>query len=250
MSAPIRSSEASLDILPAKNYTFEQLAAYILRQLGQGVFTVELTKAQVVDQIANALQKYSVYRPKPIYGAIGLVSGRYEYLNDGTFNPTFGVVDVAFVNPYPLPSNLYWGNLISPGPLTGVGIDEYDSYMRWLKTWLRVTSAEPDWMWDEGRKVLFIHNPMEIYQAGVLAMDSWDNTVGLDGFGAMWVKEYSFQLARLQLAEILSKFSGAIPGPVQNLQLDQAKRDKAEAKVTELEAKLFGAQWSVPMHHD
>jgi hypothetical protein len=91
---------------------------------------------------------------------------------------------------------------------------------------------------------------MEMYQAGVLALDSWDKTEYLDGFGAMWVKEYAFQLARLQLAEILSKFSGAIPGPAQALQLDQQKRDKAEAKLKELDDKLFGAQWSIPLTTD
>jgi hypothetical protein len=248
MPAPISNSALGTDILPLRGYTVDQLAAYIERQLGLGVFSVELTKAQIVDQIYNALQRYSVYRPRPRYGAVALVSGQFEYLTD--FRPAFGVVDVWFVNPYPLPTNLYWGNLISPGPLTGVGIDEYDSYMRWLKTWLRVTSSQPDWLWDEGRNVLFIHNPMEMYQAGVLALDAWETTQSLDGFGAMWVKDYSYQLARLQLAEILSKFSGAIPGPAQALQLDQQKRDKAEAKLKEMEEKLVGAQWSIPVNTD
>lgn len=245
---PITNLSQGRDVLPIRGYTCDQLVAWMKRQLGAGIFTVELTDAQLVDQVYNALQKYSTYRPKPRYGAIALVSGQFEYLSE--LKPVYGVVQVWFVNPYPLPSNLYWGNLISPGPLTGVGIDEYDSYMRWLKTWLRVTSSQPDWMWDDARQLLYIHNPMEMYQAGVLAMDAWDKTEDLDGFGAMWVKDYAFQLARLQLAEILSKFSGAIPGPVKDLQLDQAKRDKAEAKITEMEAKLFGAQWSVPVHTD
>ncbi len=82
------------------------------------------------------------------------------------------------------------------------------------------------------------------------AYTPYDDVKTLDNFGADWVKKYAFQKSRLAYAEIMNKFSGAIPGPVKDLQLDQQKRDKAEEKIKELDEKLFAAQISTPMGVD
>jgi hypothetical protein len=46
------------------------------------------------------------------------------------------------------------------------------------------------------------------------------------------------------------KFSGAIPGPVQNLQLDQQKRDRADQRLKELRQELQGMARTTPVMID
>lgn len=105
-----------------------------------------------------------------------------------------------------------------------------------------MTSVRPDWYYDEYEQALYIHNPIERYQAGVFFLSSFTNTKGLTQVGAQWVKEYALEKARFLLGEVWSKFSGAIPGPLQNLQLDQQKRDKAEKRLDKLREELKGMQ--------
>ena len=246
--AALSTSANSPDTLPLKGYTVDQLANYIQRQLGQPVFNVELTRQQILDQIQDALGLYSVWRPLPRYGALRLNPGQFEYMQGVDVGQ--GIAYVWFLQPNPVPSELFWGNLIYPTPTFKTGLDEYDTFLRWQKTWLRVASIRPDWAWDEARQLLYVHNPLDRYMCGILIFDNWKDTTGLDQIGATWVKQYANQKARLQLAEIMSKFSGAIPGPMQNMNYDQTKRDKAQAEIDKLETSLKGMQWTVPMTID
>lgn len=107
---------------------------------------------------------------------------------------------------------------------------------------MRVTSVKPDWYYDDPRKTLYIHNPIERYQAGVYFYGNWKRTNDLDQFGALWVKEYALEAARFTYGEIMSKFSGAIPGPLQPLMLDQQKRSNAQARLDKLREQLKNAQ--------
>jgi hypothetical protein len=245
---PLSTSQNSVDSLPPRGYTIDQLAAYIKRSLGEGIFVVELTQQQILDAINDSLQHYSLWRPRIVYGAVTLSAGKFDYLNgvDLGTGPAF----VNFVQRTPVPTALFWGNLIGVAPLMMNGMDEWDMFLRWQKTWARVSSSQPDWTYDEAEKILYIHNPNERFYCGVGAYVSYTNVVNLDPYGADWVKKYALQKARLSYAEIMSKFSGAIPGPVQNLQLDQQKRDKAEAQLEKLEKELFGAQISTPLSID
>lgn len=238
----------SPDSLPAKGYTEEQLTNYILRQCGQPVWNVELTPQQILDCINDAVGLFSQWQPVPKYGAIQLIEGQTKYL-DG-IDVGQGIVEVGFVEPYPTPTEIYYGNLIASAPLSLRGMGEYDAYQRWRKTWMRVTSAKPDWLYDEYRKCLWIHNPIARYRASILAFGNYSGTKTLSDFGARWVKDYALAKSRYLLGEIFAKFSGAIPGPAQNIQLDTQKRDKAEVKMKELEDALRGAQMSAPLTID
>ncbi len=248
MPEPITTSADSPQTLPAVGYNVDQLAAYIQRQLGSPVFTIELTKQQILDCINDALIFYSIWRPRIRYGAVQLSRGQFAYLEGVDLG--LGPAQVWFVQKTPVPQELFWGNLIDVAPLMQTGMADYDTYLRWQKTWMRVTSVQPDWVYDEINKVLMIHNPIDRFQCGIISYAAYDDVKDLDRYGADWVKQYAFQKSRLAYAEILFKFSGAIPGPVRDLQLDAQKRDKAEAKITELEAKLFNAQVSTPTATD
>lgn len=244
----LSTSANSPDTLPPK-YSQDQLANYIIRQLGSTVFAVEIQRQQILDCINDSLREYSVWRPIQCVGGLQLQSGVYAYLQGLDLGQ--GVVKVWFVNPTQAPADLYWlTNLVNPAPVLNSRMDEYDVFLRWYKTWGRITSVYPDWMYDATNLVLYIYNAQPIYQCGVMYLQNYTDTINLDAYGAKWVKDYAFQRSRLTYAEIMSKYSGVIPGPIKDLQFDQAKRDKAEAALDKLLVDLKGAQWSAGMMQD
>jgi hypothetical protein len=244
----LSSSATSRDTLPLIGYSVDQLANYIIRRLGSPVFNVELQRQQVLDCIQDALGLFSMYRPLPKYGAIRLVPGQFRYLQGVDVGQ--GIANVWFLQPNPVPEELFWGNLIYPTPTFKTGLDEYDSFLRWQKTWMRVTSIRPDWLYDEVEKALYIHNPLERYQCGFLSLVNYTDTMMLDNFGSQMVKDLAYQMARLSYAEIMSKYSGAIPGPAQNLQFDQQRRGAAQEELDKLKARLVGSQFTTPLSID
>lgn len=247
-SQPVRTSANSPDTLPIKGYTVDQLKNYIVRQLGGPVWNVEVTDQQILDGIQDALSLYSQWVPAIRVGSVALVRGQFKYIQN--VDVGLGVVKVDFVEPNPVPTEIFYGNLINPAPLFRTGLDEYDIFLRWRKTWARVTSIQPDWFYDEVERALYIHNPIERYYAGVQCYAPHERTEALDYTGADWVKRYSLARANYLLGSLWMKFSGAIPGPLKDIQLDSGRRDKAEAEIAKLEEQLRGMQRSAPISID
>ena len=239
-SDSVRTSQQSPDTLPMTGYTCDQLTNYILRQLGAPTWQVELSKQQILDAIQDALQLYGQWRPTIRVGNVNLIKGIYEYLKGADVG--LGIAEISFVECNPIPTEIFYGNLINPAPIFRAGMDEYDSFLRWRKVWMRVTSIKPDWFYDESRKCLLIHNPIERYQAGVFMYDLYKRTEDLDLMGSQWVKEYALEQARYTYGEVLAKFSGAVPGPLQALVLDQQKRGNAQARLDKLIERLHNSQ--------
>src|SRR4051812_16757653 len=158
-SPPQDSMATSQAMLPVSGYSGDQLKDYILRQLGSPTWDVELTNDQIFDCIQDALGLYSQYCPRQLYYSLRLVADQFDYLKGQDMG--LGVVEVSFVEPNPVPTEIFYGNLIDPAPLFRTGVDEYDTFLRWRKTWQRVTSVMPQWLYDEDRKTLYIHNPIE-----------------------------------------------------------------------------------------
>lgn len=242
------TSADSIDNLPQQGYTIDQLAAYIRRQLGGPVWNIEVTPQQVIDCINDALGKWSNRVPKIGYWAIQLTRGKHDYLTG--VNVGIGISRIDFVEPNPVPTEIFYGNLIDPAPLFRTGLDEFDTYLRWRKTWMRVTSVQPDWIYDRVRRTLFIHNPIERFYAAVETLMPYARTEELELNGAQWVKEYALAKARELYGEILAKFGGAIPGPVKDLPLDVQKRDKGELRAKELLEELKNMQHGTPIFID
>ena len=241
-SEPLRTSADSPDTLPLKGYTADALKNYIIRQLGGPVWNIELTNQQVLDSIQDALGLFSQWVPNIKVGNLVLIRGQFRYLQG--VDVGLGVAQVDFVEPNPVPTEIFYGNLINPAPLFRTGLDEYDMFLRWRKTWQRVTSIRPDWFYDDIEQALYIHNPIERYQAGVFCYWPFERTEKLTMTGADWVKRYALAKSKLLLGEIWMKFSGAIPGPVKDLQLDTTKREKAQEEIDKLIEQLKGMQRS------
>ena len=237
---PVTTSASSPDTLPLKGYSIDQLANYIMRQLGFPTWQVELTKQQILDNIQDALAMFSQWVPLRKAHSIGLIRDRFAYLQGVDVGQ--GIADVSFVEPNPVPTEIFYGNLNQPAPLFRLGLDEYDVFLRWRKTWMRVTSVRPDWYYDDGTQSLFIHNPIERYQAGIITFWNYDVTQQLNNTGAQWVKKYALAKSAHLLGDIWMKYSGAIPAPAQNLQLDTGRRDQAQVQMDKLEIELKGLQ--------
>lgn len=238
--AESEAREGSPDTLPLRGYTREALAKYIYRQLGDPTWEIELTKQQVYDAVQDALAKYSEFVPPIQVSPIRLTQGRHEYLKDEDIGQ--GIIKVDFVEPNPVPTEIFYGNLINPAPLFRLGLDEYDTFLRWRKVWQRVTSVRPDWFYDETHRALYISNPIERYMCSVFYYGLHEDTKRLDLIGSTWVKEYSLELARYNYGEMLAKYSGAIPGPLKDLQLDNQKRQNAQGRIDKLLERVKGMQ--------
>lgn len=219
-----------------------------MRQLGYPTWNVELSRQQILDCIQDSLSIFSQYVPLIRAGSFVLTSGKSRYLEG--VDVGLGIASVSFVDVLPAPTEIFYGNLIHPAPLFRTGLDDYDMFLRWRKTWMRVTSIQPDWFYDEYEKVLLIHNPLERYHAGVTCYMPYNSTESLPANGADWVKQYATAKARYLLGEIWMKFSGAIPGPAQNIQLDQQKRTEASATLDKLMENLKGQQRTTGIYID
>ena len=244
-ASPRSTSAQSPDTLPLKGYTRDQLANYIFRQLGSPVWNVEITRQQVLDAIQDALNLYSIWRPSIRVGGLVMQRGRFKYLEGEDVG--MGIANVQFVEPNPVPTEIFYGNLINPAPLFRVGIDEYDMFLRWRKIWQRVTSIKPDWFYDETAQALYIHNPIERYQAGVFIYAIWRDTTSMEYVGAQWVKEFALEQARYLYGEILAKYGNAVPAPIKDMALDREKRNNAEKRLDALRTRLQGMQLLTPI---
>lgn len=105
-SQPINTSANSPDTLPQRGYSCDQLAAYIIRQLGSPTWNIEETKQQVLDVIQDALTLFSVWRPTIHVGNIMLVNGIYQYLQGADVEQ--GIADLQFVEPNPTPTEIFY----------------------------------------------------------------------------------------------------------------------------------------------
>lgn len=248
MSSQLSTSLTSPDSLPPVGFSYDQLKNYIFRQLGSPVWNIEVTPQQVIDSINDALSLYSIYRPRLLFGSVRLSKSQFEYLQTELADTQImAVVSVEFVDTVPAPTEIFYGNLISPAPIIRTGLDEYDMFLRWRKTWQRVTSVQPQWQFDQERRLLYVYNPLDRYHCGIELHAMWTDTVNLPLIGATWVKRYATAKSRFLYGEILSKFNGAIPAPLQDLTLDQNKRVEAKEEMEKLEEKLIGMQVVVPV---
>jgi hypothetical protein len=207
---------------------------YILRKLGQPVWNVEVTKQQVLDCIQDAVNFSPSGFPAqgPLSNSLVADPPTWRGVDVGQ-----GVASVSFVEPNPVPTEIFYGNLINPAPLFRTGLDEYDTFLRWRKTWQRVTSIQPDWFYDEAEQALYIHNPIERYLAGVICYFPYRTRRASRPTGARWVKEYALAAARFMQGDLWMKFSGAIPWAGEGHSTGRSKRD-------ELRRSRWTSSWS------
>ncbi len=120
-SQPVTTTADSPDTLPVSGYTTDQLVNYIFRQLGSPTWEVELTRQQIADGVSDAMRLFSIWCPSTRVGNIILIRGQYRYMED--FDVDQGIVDVQFVEPNPVPTEIFYlwepnqsRSALPPGP--------------------------------------------------------------------------------------------------------------------------------------
>jgi hypothetical protein len=227
----------------------DDLIDYVRASLGEGVWGVELTERQIDIAISTAIRKYGRRLPFYRYGSIDAVEGQNKYTFPEDIDIGFGVSQVQFLR------QAAFGNygLINKSLLgiTTVGsyrIDEYDIFNRWRQTFERVTSTLPAWKWEEDTKSLWIYNPIPLTKIAYMVMVPPKRLEDIRYSDEDWIYDYVTAWCRKFLGENRGKFSGAIPGPQKELNLN-AKELVAEAKETlkELDTQLMSMQRRTPV---
>lgn len=90
--------------MPIRGYTADQLANYVTRQLGGGVWSVELTKQHILDCVQDALSLFSQWLPNIKVGQVQLARGQFRYLEGEDVG--LGIAKIDFVEPNPVPTEL------------------------------------------------------------------------------------------------------------------------------------------------
>lgn len=233
------------DLVPGK-YNISQLRTYIKVNLGSGLFAVELTDEQLDEAVMDALNEYG--KRQPIIESRILQISPYVRAYPLPHDAGYGVFDCQFITDDVTPAAVFYMGLLGgqTTPLNAVMLAEYDAFLRYRKTMMRATSVAPDWAYEEDTNTLFIYAPVFNLRASY----SWHaprplSKVRLEHQG--WIRSYSLAKAKLTLGKVRSKFSGVLPGPARDLQLNgENLQSEAREEIKVLEAYLLSVQGDIP----
>lgn len=229
-------------MLLTESYTLDELRAYIRTKLGGQVWRLEgmsLDKTDTIDQaISDAVMNYSKRCPVQSFEVINTTPNKTAY---DVAAPGFGVWAVDFVYPTPVFAP-FMQSLVGVTPLNSLTGGDFALFLTWRKSFQRVTSTAPHWLWNEDQGKLFIYNPMS--QGKACAFTFQPRPFGKIKLAHKdFIKRYALALAKLQLAEHRRKF-GNIPGPGgKDISLNGDKlAEEGTAMVEKLETELMGFQ--------
>jgi len=221
------------------------LLDYVVTELGNGAWQVELLEKQIKNAITDTLEHYSRRLPLLGYGAVSLSTTQNKYTFPGQ-DFGFGIWHVSFIEPDPKPSAIFYANLLDVAPIKTGRFGDYDIFLRWRKTFMKVTSVEPEWMWDQNAQTLWIYNPIEAYKASMW----WylpKTLAQVDLVHERWVKDYLLARCKYLLGLNRSKFQGAIPGPARDITTDgNDLKSEGRDEMKRLEDQLFSMQAETP----
>lgn len=225
-----------------EEYTLDDLRSYIKTKLGGLLWRLEgmsLDKMDVIDQsIGDAVMAYSRRCPILSFETFPIIPSKQIY---PIKCPGFGVFAVDFVYPAPVVAP-FMHSLIGVTPITNLMGGDFDLFLTWQKSFQRVTSTAPLWMWDSDNKNLMIYNPQSQAKACAFMYRprSFDKIklVHKD-----FVKRYALAKAKDQLAQHRLKFPN-IPGPAgKEIQLNGTQLlDTSKAELEKLDDELFRMQ--------
>jgi len=221
------------------------LIEYVKNELGGGFWKVEISPPQIRAAIQDALKEYSRRIPLEGYGAISLSSTHSNY-DLSAQDMGFGVHTVNFIEPDPRPSAIFYANLLDVAPIRTSRFQDYDIFLRWRKTFMKVTSVQPEWHWDQNAKILWIYNPIQDYKASMFwYLPRTLETVELAH--ERWVEKYILARSKYILGVNRSKFQGAIPGPSKEISTDgKDMKDEGKQELEKLEVELLSMQIDGP----
>jgi hypothetical protein len=229
-------------------FSLDELRLWIRETLGGTVWRLEGmndANSQALDSsISMAIMMYSKEVPRMAWETIRPGSTAHEIVA----RPIYGVIRVDFIEPYNsygmgatglgLTQNLT--GVVTPPILSagGSGAGDIFQFQTWRKTFQRVTSRRPNWMYDDVERVLHIYNPVNYYACAILTMSRNFDQIRLQH--KMWVARMSLAQAKIRLGEIRSKYELQGPGG-ESIKLNgSALKDEGNKEVEALSKELDG----------
>lgn len=223
--------------------TKDQLKAYILRQLGNGVNRIELTDAQLNDAIDNAI----AYFEQEVDGGveekiliIPIVEGLQEYY---LAPEVMGIMDVLSTGGMASSSDILSSlsqfkmdsvSLINSG--MGAGMRYYVTNMQYLSFINQFLGQGVTFNFNPTTKKLTIHETVKSSTTMVVT-SLWSTRNSPEMWDNQFIKEYSAALAMRQWGINMSKFNGA--ALVGNFELNgSGMLQLADAEIARLREEL------------
>ena len=236
-------------VVSGTSLTKSSIIDFVRRNLGEGVWDVEITEKQLDAAIETALRKYSRRLPHYRYGHLTMNVEQTRYKFPDEIDLGFGICHIEFVEPIFFGSHAFINKrLLGVTSIGSYRIDEYDIFVRWRQSFQRITSTKPSWMWEEDTKVLWLYNPIPNIRVTYTAMCPVRGLKYVRQNDEDWVYDYVLAHCKLILGENRGKFSGVIPGPSsKDLQLNaNTLREDAKSTLDKLEAHLRSIQRRIP----
>lgn len=200
------------------SYTEDQLVAYIKERLGQAVWRLEGfdVGSSVENAIADALLDYGRQCPKFNWKEIPPSATKHTLDTDRVVT----VLDVHFIEPVnrfafaPLVGISQQLNGVAPMNLAGTMSNvsgDIAEFLMWRKSFQRVTSTKPQWLYDDESFTVFIHNPGR-FKACIL-YTTYRTFANVKPNHKVWLKKAALANAKQQLGIFRRKFDGSIQGP-------------------------------------
>lgn len=234
----------------------QDILAWLRRRLGGDVWRLEgMNPTALEDCVKAALLKYAGRIPRLWLESIPPGVSVYQPKARGVV----GVFRVDFIAPI-YSSGGYAAAYQWNAQLTGVGVMPTagpglllpaGDLMRFLmakKTFMRVASLAPQWLFDAPSNTIHISTPNPSYYACAILILAKTLSEITNASHQDWIRDFALCQARLLLAEIREKHDGSIPTPgggtidlKSGALLSRAKSDE-EALLT----ALAGMQWRCP----
>ncbi len=201
-----------------------ELRDYVRTMLGFPAVAVELTSEHYRTIVEEALAVYNTWLPVEKYGTLTLAVSTTAYPLPSL--PSRGPTTLSFVRQEgtPLISDPLFGREYPRGQQ--LDFDQYVLGISFWETLNRVTSQEPEWVWDASSKTLYINvggTNIAGASGNYYVMYRYFDNVGIDGIRLdhfRWFRRYCLALAKQILGRIRGKYSGKVPAPGGPLQLD------------------------------
>lgn len=231
-----------------ESYTLPQLREWIKSTLGSGMVRLEGLEArnsEALDAaISASIMEYSSEIPMYAWEMIKIGVSKHKISR----TPIYGVIKVEFLEPlnafgmgatgYGLTQNLT--GVVTPPILSagGVGLGDIQQFITWRKSFQRVTSRQPNWVFMDETNEIVIYNPVNYIACALMTVPRRFENIRLQH--KMWVANTALARAKISLGEVRSKFELSGPGGSSlGLKGDALKKEGEEALKAQQE-KLKG----------
>lgn len=244
-------NESRLSPRPKREALREQMADYVLLNLGAPTIEIELDSQQLSLCVDEALRMFEEYAPASHYQYFYFLteSGKSVY----TMPPDVGLIRQVYwktggapcdnmqlwvggaaalphIDTYGITDYGQFTGYMSPGPIYG-RMGEWVQLQQYHETFRRLSSNNGGWEWAPENKIILYPNPQGsewVIVHYLQRMKEWSEVI-------TWMQDYALAQAKEILGRIRSKYA-TLPGPAGGVSLDgpsliaEAREDKEKLR--------------------